>query len=140
MRVKVVNHKSGEQFPIFLDDPKVLEISSDKVLAPRLFSEVAWLPYQKLAFDDEGQAFIEYFPTKASRGEVFTPKCKLYIPTAMVSIIKDVFAELEELTATPRSADCKDYVWVKDDKGCVDELIRQYVVTTLARQTAARRS
>lgn len=101
MRVKVVNHKYGEQFPIFLDDPKVLEISSDKVLAPRLLSEVAWLPYQKLAFDDEGQAFIEYFPRKASHGEVFTPKRKLYIPTATVSINKEVFAELEELTATP---------------------------------------
>lgn len=119
-----------------LDDPNVLEMSSDKVLAPRVFriigelylkvpkehkyrfyvllltllactgrrfSEVALLPYQKLAFDDEGQAFIEYFPRKASRGEVFTPKRKLYLPTATISIIKEVFDELEELTATARS-------------------------------------
>lgn len=38
------------------------------------------------------------------------------------------------------SADCKDYVWVKEDKGRVDELIRQYVVTTLVRQIAERQS
>lgn len=127
---------TGGMTKVRLDDPKVLETKSDKLVAPsvfrvlgelylkvpkdhkyrfyvllftllactgRRFSEIALLPNQELAFDDEGQAYIEYFPRKASRGEVFTPKRKLYLPTATVSIIKEVFDELEDLTASARS-------------------------------------
>jgi hypothetical protein len=38
------------------------------------------------------------------------------------------------------SADCKDYVWVKDDKGRVDDLKRQYSMTVVARETAEKKS
>lgn len=38
------------------------------------------------------------------------------------------------------SADCKDYVWVKDDKGRVDDLKRQYSLTAIARETAEKKS
>jgi hypothetical protein len=38
------------------------------------------------------------------------------------------------------SADCKDYVWVKDDKGRVDDLKRQYSITVIAREAAERKS
>tara|TARA_Y100001934_G_C12387011_1_gene796954 strand:+ start:9325 stop:9981 length:657 start_codon:yes stop_codon:yes gene_type:complete len=34
------------------------------------------------------------------------------------------------------SADCKDYVWAKDDKGRLDEQKRQLALTALARETA----
>lgn len=34
------------------------------------------------------------------------------------------------------SADCKDYVWAKDDKGRLDEQKRQYALTALARKKA----
>jgi len=37
------------------------------------------------------------------------------------------------------SADCKDYVWVKGDKGREDELKRQYALTVLARETTEQR-
>ena len=38
------------------------------------------------------------------------------------------------------SADCKDYVWVKDDKGRTEELKRQYSMTVIARETADKKS
>jgi hypothetical protein len=38
------------------------------------------------------------------------------------------------------SADCKDYVWVKDDKGRADDLKRQYSMTVVARETAEKKS
>lgn len=34
------------------------------------------------------------------------------------------------------SADCKDYVWVKNDVGRQNELKRQYAMTVIARETA----
>lgn len=36
------------------------------------------------------------------------------------------------------SADCKDYMWVKDDKGRLEELKRQYALTAIARQNAEK--
>ena len=38
------------------------------------------------------------------------------------------------------SADCKDYVWIKDDKGRVEDLKRQYSMTVIARETAEKKS
>lgn len=38
------------------------------------------------------------------------------------------------------SADCKDYLWVKGDKGRLGELKKQYALTFLARQTAEKQS
>jgi hypothetical protein len=38
------------------------------------------------------------------------------------------------------SADCKDYVWAKDDKGRIDDLKRQYALTKVARDTAEEKS
>src|SRR5699024_9372905 len=38
------------------------------------------------------------------------------------------------------SADCKDYVWVKGDKGREKELKRQYALTVLARQNAEKQA
>jgi hypothetical protein len=38
------------------------------------------------------------------------------------------------------SADCKDYIWVKDDKGRIDELKRQYSMTVIARETSEKKS
>lgn len=69
----------------------------------RRFSEVSLLPRQKLSFDDEGNAYIEYFPRKASRGDVFTPKRKLYLPSEVSPIVGGVLSELAEITAEARS-------------------------------------
>lgn len=69
----------------------------------RRFSEISLLPYQGLSFDEEKNAFIEYFPRKASRGDVFTPKRRLYLPSEVTPIVGDVLSELAELTVAERS-------------------------------------
>lgn len=69
----------------------------------RRFSEVSLLPIQQLCIDKEGNAYIEYFPRKASRGDVFTPKRKLYLPTDVSSIVGDVLIEAVEITAKARA-------------------------------------
>lgn len=69
----------------------------------RRFNEVALLPNQQLSFDDEGNCYIEYFPRKASRGDVFTPKRRLYLPSEVTIIVSDVLVELTEITFEARS-------------------------------------
>ena len=69
----------------------------------RRFSEIALLPHQELTFDDEGKAFLRYFPRKTSKGDTFTPQRKLYLSTETISIVQEVLAELAELTAEPRA-------------------------------------
>ncbi len=61
----------------------------------RRFSEVALLPHQKVNYDTEGRAYIEYFPRKQSYGDAFTPLRHLYLPTATISIITEVLLELD---------------------------------------------
>lgn len=69
----------------------------------RRFSEISLLPNQKLSSDEDSKAFIEYFPRKASRGDTFTPKRKLYLPSDVVPIVADVLDELQALTEPARS-------------------------------------
>ena len=69
----------------------------------RRFSEVSLLPNQQLSLDEEGNAYIEYFPRKASRGDVFTPKRRLYLPSEVSYIVGDVLIEIAEITAKLRA-------------------------------------
>ncbi|KAA8727521.1 integrase [Ewingella americana] len=69
----------------------------------RRFSEISLLPNQQLSFDDEGNRYIEYFPRKASRGDAFTPKRRLYLPSEVTLIVNDVLVELAEITFKARS-------------------------------------
>jgi hypothetical protein len=73
------------------------------VCTGRRFSEISLLPNQELSLDDDGSVHLEYFPRKASKGDVFTPKKKLYLPTAVVSIVQDTLSELSSLTEQSRS-------------------------------------
>ncbi|ARU95475.1 integrase [Tatumella citrea] len=73
------------------------------VCTGRRFSEISLLPNQQLSFDDEGNRYIEYFPRKASRGDAFTPKRRLYLPSEVTLIVRDVLVELEEITYQARS-------------------------------------
>ncbi|WP_346710514.1 integrase [Escherichia coli] len=68
----------------------------------RRFSEISLLPNQQLSSDEEGIAYIEYFPRKASRGDVFTPKRRLYLPSEVTPIVGDVLVELAEITFEAR--------------------------------------
>lgn len=123
-----INHKR-------LDDPKVLETKSDKLVdaavfrvigelylnvpkdhkyrfyvlmltllacTGRRFSEISLLPFQEVSLDEEQRAFIQYFPRKASRGDLFTPKRNLYLPSEVVPIVGNVLEELREATAAVR--------------------------------------
>ena len=69
----------------------------------RRFSEVSLLPNQELSMDEGGSAYLEYFPRKASRGDVFTPKRRLYLPSEVTPIVSKVMTELVEITAAARS-------------------------------------
>lgn len=69
----------------------------------RRFSEISLLPNQQLSSDEDGNAYIEYFARKASRGDVFTPKRRLYLPSEVSSIVGDVLIEIAEITAKERA-------------------------------------
>ncbi|MGO3124269.1 MAG: hypothetical protein ACTIKR_09635, partial [Advenella sp.] len=73
------------------------------VCTGRRFSEISLLPKQALSLDEQGNAYIEYFPKKTSRGDVFTPKRRLYLPSDVVHIVAEMFDEIVELTAAARS-------------------------------------
>jgi len=68
----------------------------------RRFSEIVLLPDQRLQRDDAGRAYIEYFPRKASQGDVYTPKLKLYLATEVSDIVEAVIDELAELCSSAR--------------------------------------
>jgi hypothetical protein len=63
----------------------------------RRFSEISLLPYQKIKKDIDGREYIEYFPRKVSRGDTFTPRRKLYMPSDVLPIVREVIEELDEL-------------------------------------------
>lgn len=68
----------------------------------RRFSEISLLPHQTLKKDEGGKSFIEYFPRKTSRGDVYTPKRRLFLPSDVVPIVEKVLIELEEITLPAR--------------------------------------
>lgn len=69
----------------------------------RRFSEISLLPIQQSSLDKDGNAFIEYFSRKVSRGDVFTPKRRLYLPSEVSSIVGDVLTEITEATTEARA-------------------------------------
>lgn len=71
-------------------------------LLGRRFSEIALLPRQELGRDEDGLAYLKYFPRKKSQGNVYTPIEKLYIPTASIEIIEPVVSELNETCSAAR--------------------------------------
>jgi len=68
----------------------------------RRFSEIATIPNQEVSRDDQGRAFLKYFPRKASKGDVFTPMRNLYLPTETVAIVEPVIVELNQLCSAAR--------------------------------------
>ncbi len=68
----------------------------------RRFSEIALLPYQKIKSDVDGREYIEYFPRKMSQGDTFTPRRKLYMPSDVLPIVREVIDELDQLCLPAR--------------------------------------
>lgn len=52
----------------------------------RRFSELSLLPFQEIQTDNDGVAYLDYFVRKASKGNTFTPKRKLYLPLQTLNI------------------------------------------------------
>lgn len=69
----------------------------------RRFSELSLLPNQEIQIDKDGVAYLEYFPKKVSRGNTFTPKRKLYLPSQTLDLLREVISEIQYLTK-----DCRD--------------------------------
>ena len=69
----------------------------------RRFSEVSLLPVQNLSRDEQGRAYIKYFPRKPSDGDVETPIRNLFIPTDIVKIVEPIIVELNALCLSARN-------------------------------------
>ncbi|MCL6238242.1 integrase [Acinetobacter sp. ANC 5033] len=70
----------------------------------RRFSELSLLPFQEIQTDNDGVAYLDYFVRKASKGNTFTPKRKLYLPLQTLNILKDVISEIHALTEKCRDS------------------------------------
>lgn len=68
----------------------------------RRFSEIATLPNQSVERDDQGRAYLKYFPRKTSRGDVFTPMRNLYLPTETALIVEPIISELKKACSLAR--------------------------------------
>lgn len=69
----------------------------------RRFSELSLLPNQEIQIDKDGVAYLKYFPRKVSRGNTFTPKRKLYLPSQTLALLTEVVLGIQYLTK-----DCRD--------------------------------
>ncbi|MFX4953160.1 integrase [Acinetobacter baumannii] len=70
----------------------------------RRFSELSLLPNQKIQIDKDSASYLEYFPRKVSKGNTFTPKRRLYLPSQTLVILQEVIAEIQMLTAKCRDS------------------------------------
>ena len=69
----------------------------------RRFSELSLLIDQEIQVSQDGVAYLEYFPRKTSKGNTFTPKRKLWLPSQTLSLLREVIEEIRCLTR-----DCMD--------------------------------
>nr|WP_299038206.1 integrase [uncultured Psychrobacter sp.] len=72
------------------------------VLTGRRLSEVSLLPFQKISEDGKGNFYINYFPRKSSFGDTLTPLERLFLPTDIAPIVKEIIEEAIELTEKSR--------------------------------------
>lgn len=63
-------------------------------LLGRRFSEISLIPNQTVNRDEDGRAYLNYFPRKQTTGDVLTPIKKLYIPSETVPILEPIIVEL----------------------------------------------
>jgi len=69
----------------------------------RRYSEIATLPNIPIRTDDNGNAYLIYFPRKQSAGDSEGAYRRLYLPTAVVDIVCAVYLELADSCAAARS-------------------------------------
>lgn len=72
------------------------------ILTGRRLSEISLLPFQEINEDDKGSFYISYFPRKSSFGDTLTPLERLFLPTDIAPIVKEIIEETIKLTEKPR--------------------------------------
>jgi len=72
------------------------------ILTGRRLSEVSLLPFQEISEDSKGNFYINYFPRKSSFGDMLTPLERLFLPTDIAPIVKEIIEEAIELTEKSR--------------------------------------
>lgn len=72
------------------------------ILTGRRLSEVSLLPFQEISEDSKGNFYINYFPRKSSFGDTLTPLERLFLPTDIAPIVKEIIEEAIELTEKSR--------------------------------------
>lgn len=68
----------------------------------RRFSELALMPNQAVGSDINGERYVYTFPGKASRGDEYTPKERVFIPSEAEWIIDECVSEFRHLSQGPR--------------------------------------
>ncbi len=79
----------------------ILLLSLLAFLGRRLL-EISLLLHQEIQTDINGHEYLEYFPRKPSHGDVFTPRRKLYMPSEVLPLVRNVIKELDDLCAPAR--------------------------------------
>lgn len=72
------------------------------ILTGRRLSEVSLLPFQEISEDGKGNFYITYFPRKSSFGDTLTPLERVFLPTDIAPIIKEIIQETIKLTEKSR--------------------------------------
>ena len=72
------------------------------ILTGRRLSEVSLLPFQEISEDNKGNFYITYFPRKSGSGDTLTPLERLFLPTDIAPIVKEIIQEAIELTEKSR--------------------------------------
>jgi integrase len=68
----------------------------------RRISEITRLPNQSVEVNRQGAASIRYFPRKSSQGDAFTPKKRLWLPSATKDIVQDAIEEAQSICERER--------------------------------------
>ena len=98
----------------------------------RRFSELSLLPNQEIQFDEDGVPYLEYFPRKASKGNTFTPKRKLWLPSKTLELLSGVISEIQTLTEKCRESALEMHksqtVDLRFLKNCPDKLYKSDLI------------
>lgn len=98
---------------LYIDVPKdhkyrfYVLVLSVLALLGRRFSEVSLMPNQTINRDEDGRAYLNYFPRKQTTGDVLTPIKKLYIPSETLPILEPIIVEIEKLCRNARYTACE---------------------------------
>ncbi|MFJ7286101.1 hypothetical protein [Pseudomonas sp. NPDC099000] len=71
-------------------------------LLGRRFSEVAYMPLQRVKCRESGRCSLYYFPKKQSRGAKFISRRALWLSTGVVKVVTEIVNEMNDISAECR--------------------------------------